>query len=808
MALNPECFEAVFREGGREFKERELKELDSEIEKRAAAAKQKDPSLSDADAQLLAADQLARDMKMSALIEKRNAVINERKRVDLEGILSNTWADRPKEGFQSILTGVQRSRQGARRSASLEQNALHGKYLGGLVADIEKTGHFKLFTSGTIDQDIARALWKLDDQSPDMAGLMPEAVDVAKAIKKWQEISRLDANKEGANIGKESGYITRQSHDLHKIRKAGFEAWSAAILPKLNLERTLGTMGEKNLNEFLHKTYEGLASGVHLKADTSPSMTGFKGPANLARRASQERVLHFKSADDWFAYNNEFGTGSLRESVVASLRKSAQSTGLMRVLGTNPSNMVDVIGRKVLEGISDPEAKRKFADALRGPIANRLKQVDGSVNIPGNATAARVSANLRAWESMAKLGGAVVSSLTDIPVYASEVKFQGRGMLSGMHEAVSGLASGRPSGERAQVLSSLGVVFDSMIGEITRRGSLDETLSAGVGRGLQTLFKYNLLNWWTDSLKGSTALGLSHFLSHESTKGFDKLSPELQRLFKTYDIAEAEWNHIRNGKQTLADGREYLTPEGIEDEKVADKLRQFYLDRSHSAVIEPDAETMAIMRHGTQAGTAYGELLRFIGQFKSFGIAFTQKVLGREVYGYGSDTLGQALKNGQSLRGLANVILMTTLFGYGAMAAKDLLKGKTPRSPTDAKTWLAAAIQGGGFGIYGDFLLGQTDRFGGGLLGKVAGPVPGLIEDIDQLRAKIMSGDDASSAALRTAVNNTPFVNLFYTRMALDYLVLYEVQESMNPGYLRRMEKRAQKENGQTFWLSPSEAVR
>jgi hypothetical protein len=211
---------------------------------------------------------------------------------------------------------------------------------------------------------------------------------------------------------------------------------------------------------------------------------------------------------------------------------------------------------------------------------------------------------------------------------------------------------------------------------------------------------------------------------------------------------------------------------------------------------------------GTQAGTAYGELLRFIGQFKSFGVAFTQKVLGREVYGYGSDTLGQALKDGQSLRGLANVILMTTLFGYGASAAKDLLKGKNPRSPTDAKTWLAAAVQGGGFGIYGDFLLGQTDRFGGGLLGKVAGPVPGLIEDVDQLRAKIMSGDDAGPAALRTAVNNTPFVNLFYTRMALDYLVLYEVQESMNPGYLRRMEKRAKKENGQTFWLSPSEAVR
>jgi hypothetical protein len=808
MAINPDCYQAIFREAGRDLKEREIKELDTEIEKRAAAAKQIDPSLSNLDAQIKAADQLAHDMKLATLIEKRNAVINQRKQAQLQGYLSNTWGDRPADGMQAILTGVQRSREGARRSASLEQTALSGKYLGGVVADIEKTGHSKLFASGSIDQDIARALWQLDDEKADFAGLMPEAVDVAKAIKKWQEVSRLDANKEGANIGKETHYITRQSHDLHKIRKAGYEAWRDAILPKLDLARTVGTMGEKDLDTFLRKTYEGLASGVHLKADTRPSMTGFKGPSNIAKRASQERVLHFKSADDWFDYNNQFGTGSLRESVFSSLRKSAQSTGLMRVLGTNPTNMIDILGRQTLDGISDPNAKRKFADALKGPIANRLKQVDGTVNIPGNATAARVSANLRAWESMAKLGGAVVSSLTDVPVYASEVKFQGRGMLSGLHEAVSGLAAGRPKGERAQVLSSVGVVFDSMIGEITRQGSLDESFSAGVGRGLQTMFKWNLLNWWTDSLRASTAMGLSHFLAKESVKAFDDLAPEMQRMFKLYGIDGEKWNHIRNGKQMLADGREYLTPEGVEDEKLGDALRQFYIDRAHTAVIEPDAETMAIMRQGTQSGTAYGELLRFVGQFKSFGIAFTQKVLGREVYGYGSDSLGQALKDGQSLRGLANVILMTTLFGYGAMAAKDLLKGKNPRSPTDAKTWVASAIQGGGFGIYGDFLLGQTDRFGGGLLGKVAGPVPGLIEDVDQIRARVMSGDDAAPTALRTAMNNTPFLNLFYTRMALDYMILYEVQESMNPGYLRRMEKRAQKENGQTFWLSPSEAVR
>lgn len=42
-------------------------------------------------------------------------------------------------------------------------------------------------------------------------------------------------------------------------------------------------------------------------------------------------------------------------------------------------------------------------------------------------------------------------------------------------------------------------------------------------------------------------------------------------------------------------------------------------------------------------------------------------------------------------------------------------------------------------------------------------------------------------------------------RAALDYLVLYSVQEALNPGSLRRMERRIEKENGQSYLLAPSQ---
>jgi hypothetical protein len=80
-------------------------------------------------------------------------------------------------------------------------------------------------------------------------------------------------------------------------------------------------------------------------------------------------------------------------------------------------------------------------------------------------------------------------------------------------------------------------------------------------------------------------------------------------------------------------------------------------------------------------------------------------------------------------------------------------------------------------------------------------------DEIARLFGDLKSGDDSAAQALRFTISNTPYANLFYTRMAADYLFLYELQETMNPGYLRRMERRIEQETGSEWWLRPSEAA-
>jgi hypothetical protein len=84
------------------------------------------------------------------------------------------------------------------------------------------------------------------------------------------------------------------------------------------------------------------------------------------------------------------------------------------------------------------------------------------------------------------------------------------------------------------------------------------------------------------------------------------------------------------------------------------------------------------------------------------------------------------------------------------------------------------------------------------------GHVPSAAFDGIKLWSKLVRGDADAGDALRLAQNNTPFLNLFYTRMALDYLILYDIQEFVAPGTLRRMERSAKENSGQTFFPSPT----
>lgn len=832
-----DTIQAAAKAAGRELNEEEMVELVGDLQARIKQLQSTDGMLGLEEAAMRAADEMGNQAKLAAVIEKRNALLNARRRLEAVGYIRSTWSDRPDLGLESFLVGTNVARAGARRSVAAEQKQLSQAYIAGFLNDMEKAELLPFLTRGDNDADIADALWRLGT-GRSVDGLSKPAVDIATIMQKYQTATRTDANRAGAFIRDLPGYIVRQSHDPYKLERAGFARWRDEISGFLD-ERTFE--GVTDRNEFLLAAYNGLVSGVHLKAST-PEPTGFKGPRNLAKKVSAERVLHFKDGLSWHQYNKAYGTGSLREAFLGGLDQAGQNTGLMRRLGTNPESNWEAILDELQRDLMDkPVELRRFQTDRRGWLKTRFAEVDGTARLAVNQQAARVASNIRALQSMAKLGGAVISAVTDLPVAASEMRYQGKGMLSSMGTLIGGMVKGRKPAEQREILSSLGVFFDNVRGDVVSKFSADDSLGGKMSGLQQKFFKLNGLTWWTDTMRSTAALMMSHHLAYNRALNWDQMNPDLRRTLELFDFDAGRWDLVRGTGAKLADGREYMTTQGLDEipeadlaayltskgrtantaavaelrEELGAQLRSYITDRASYAVIEPDARTRAIMRRGTQPGTVAGELLRFVGQFKAFPVAILQKSFGRELYGRGytpsaytegaGRELIQALRNGNGEKlGIAQLLLWTTLFGYGAMTAKDLLKGREPRPADDAKTWVAAMLQGGALGIYGDFIFGEANRFGGGLIGSLAGPTAGAVEGLADVLYRVRDGDDAAAAAVRFGIQQTPFLNLFYARAALDYLVLYSVQEALNPGSLRRTERRIEKENGQRYLLAPS----
>lgn len=837
------CADAVRAAAG-DMEATEIQEIFQLLRGRTQEILAREGAYSTEQAAMRAADELARQAEHAAIIERRNALLNVRARAQLVSFVRNTFADRPDLGVESFLVGTNVARKGARLSVAAEQKALGDAYIGGMLNDLERGDLVGVLARGDSDQDIADALWRIGNDQ-DVSDLNPQVVEIAQIIQRYQEAARLDANRAGASIGRIPGYIARQSHDSEKIGAAGFDQWLSDILPRLD-PRTFD--GVTDVNGYMRGIYDGLVSGDHLRAQGDARPNGFRGPANLARKMSQERVLHFRDGIGWHEYNRLYGTGNLREAVLRGLDLSGQNTALMRRLGTNPEanlNMALDVIKEDVRSSGDPQALANFNTAREGMIRNRFREVSGQTRIPGNAAAARIAANVRAWQSISKLGGALLSSFTDLPVAASEMRYQGRSFLGSLSEMATGLLKGRGSREQREILSSFGVYADSMRGEIMRRFSADDSMGGRMSRGMSHFFRLNGLSWWTDANKASAGLMMSHNLAQSRRQAWGSLNPDLRRALSLYDLDAGKWDLLREMDTRMADGRDYMTPDGvadITDERIAQylgdqdrpvspgairetrqdlerSLRAYINDRVTYAVLEPDARTRSIMNQGTQPGTVPGDLLRFVTQFKSFPAAYMQKTLGRELYGRGYTPAGlgenfrggrdliRALRNGNGERlALAQLVLWTTAFGYLSMASKDVAKGREPRNPDDYKTWVAAMAQGGGLGIFGDYLFGEANRFGNSALESAAGPTLSTTADLMNLWARAKEGEDTAASLLRIAQNNTPFLNLFYSRIVLDHLLFYSIQEALNPGSLRRTEQRIQKENDQQFLIRPSQS--
>lgn len=849
MAVGGPCADAIRDAAGHALSDDDVLHIAETIQRKRAALLA-DGKVDRLDERLREAARTEGDRaRLAAALARKHAALNIIVRDRLEtAVAAHVAAGLSyKRAVLAVLEGTTRGVAGGRVSVAATRLAFESRFVGEMLAEIarERPHLEKLLDDERMMGDAVREMFELrPDGRPGITG-NADAQFLAQTFAKYAEVSRTDLNRLGATIGRLHGWAGPQAHDPHALLRVSPEEWTARILPRLDMTRTFADVADPAEHlRILGEVYTTITTGRD-STITAKQRGEVTGPANLARSLEQHRVLHFKSADDWLAYNAEFGHGNLFSSMVAHQSRSARLAAQMQVLGPNPEvmlgSLIESLKRRIRNDTSLPQAERRAAlnamevDAVGSSIGAALAEVRGLTLAPVNETAARWSSAARAVQDMAKLGGAVISSIgADLVGAAANLRFNGQPLFAGYSGMMREFLRGRGEGEAREIAFALGEGFDGLIDHINSAYVAGDAAPGQVSRAMSTFFRWSGLTWETDAMRAAGARMLSAWLGLHVDKGWAAVPEQLRHVLGLHGIGEPQWQAIRAADFMARDGKVYVTPDRIAalpDEAVlplvaerlagmktpsADAqarvlnearldlelaLRRYFADEVSFGHVETDeaSRRMTLLNSGARPGTVIGEALRFVMQFKGFPIAFTNRVMGRAIYGGRGATRGERMLH--QAGHIGHLIAGLTIAGYMAMTAKDFLRGYEPRQPEEADDWVrvisAAMVQGGGAGIYGDFLFGSANRFGGGAIGTLAGPTLGTAGQLIDIWSRTKEGDLKAADVFNVALQNTPFVNLWYTRPALEYLVLGALHESLSPGYQRRQERRRLEDFGQ-----------
>lgn len=668
--------------------------------------------------------------------------------------------------------------------------------------------------------DIVREVFKLADGHTGNAA----AKAAARAWLDTIEAMRQRFNGAGGDIGKIGyGYLS-QAHDMARVAAAGAEAWAQKVLPLLDRKQYLGSDGrllnDAQMLELLQSAHETLATGGQNK--TAPGQ--FKGSGSRANHGSQARVLHFKDGDAWMAYMNDFGEGSLYDAMMGHVGAMARDIGMVERYGPNPEQTFRV--QNDLAQRADGKGTAASRSALNQPEAY-WRLLNGTAGAPENALIASVGQNLRNVQTAAKLGGAVLSSTTDVATVAVALHYNRLPYYDMLASFGRRLKVG--SDER-DFLQSHGVIAESLASSMNRWTGDNMTHSL-TGRVAASVMKLSFMNAWTDALRGAFAATMMKGFAKKAGKAWSELDEWDQYLMQRKGITEDDWAIISQAAPTEHNGNSFLTGTAIRAlgvdgaEQAASKWMGFVSDEAQFAVLNPDMATRAIVTGGGMpAGTFNGEAMRSVAQFKSFPISMltrhwrrifeTPQGLEGAPLGYGAETAAGGVVN--RVAGLAALNVSLMMLGAIVLQNKAIVSGKDPYDMTEGKFWARAMAQGGGAGYVGDFLFKDpTEQHGsnfeqaaGAAFGPAFGATAGLVGDLGIVNAwELAKGKDthAAAEALRWTTAQLPYVGLWQTRMLWERAFLNQAQEALSPGYLGRVQQRAQKDWGQGYWWAPGE---
>jgi len=628
-----------------------------------------------------------------------------------------------------------------------------------------------------------------------------KASKAATGFSKAAEYLRERYNRAGGFIPKRNDWGMPQIHDQVRVAKAGIDEWIEYTLPKLNREAMTNMDGRIMSDDELMQAMRESFKTVSTDGQNKKVPGAFSGNGKMANRHQDSRFLVFKDADSWIEYQEKFGSSDFFNVMVGHIRSMSSEIAMLEVLGPNPN-----MAFKYLSDVAENDGNMGMVNSVWNVVSGSADMVD--VN---RASLAKGTAFTRHLLMAAQLGGAAISSITD-PVYGKMTRaFNGLPIVKSIQHTVGQL---NPADESDRAFAAhLGMVMDGWSSQalVGSRFSGEMDPAGKASKISETLFRASGLTAWTNGQRNSFGLDFQWHIARQMDKPLPDVDPKFQGMMKRYGITDDDWEVMRSVPLEEHGGTSYFRPQNMHDldlptetvDNLVTKILEAMNTEMDFAVPTPDARVRAIQTWGgKERGSFTGEAARMTMMYKSFSM---------------TQFMTHMYRSGPKFVGVYAVRLGISLSIMGALAIqmKEISRGREPRK-MDLAFWGASIAQGGGLGIFGDFIsasgVGNKSRFGNSVMATAMGPGASLVEDVVGLGVSgfdfatdPFTGDETNIGreAARLMQRYTPGNNLWYGRLLFERYLFDNLQEMTDPKAeknRKKYERKLKTERGQDYW--------
>jgi len=645
---------------------------------------------------------------------------------------------------------------------------------------------------------------------------------ISKNLQDAFHYGKSDAKRLGVIFGDLGKKYFPQSYDRNKVASLSEKEFVDLMLEHVDLR---GESTEK-MSLILREAKKQIdTDGLHV--------SNLEGAAGVIEKRNLSRELHFKNGNSYLKVMKQIGSegGDTRKIMEKYFFGLSQDLALSDELGPLSRDLIKSLGKKVNEG-GDPDRSLLAAynivanTAFNGNKDSWLYKAHGSFQL---------------WQRASHLGGASVSALSDTVFNASVHRMNGGSFFKPLGDYMK-LVTQVGKKDLLELNKKMGYYTEVFAGNLLEenRFSVGGDGSGIVKKISDATFSFSGLNYVTKMGKIIGQMNANHIIADniKAGKSWGKLDFVLKERLQKAGFNESKWKMALKETNVVSDGRMnyFNTAElrtkgapGTDVSKLADELDLFTVQMAELVTNENNISVRsltsgALLDSSGKASVGQKVLAETVFQYKNFPMSayLNHFAPGARRFKRGLETM---VKDGEISEGLklmselGYLMLTTTMMGVAVKQIKNPMKGKSFQE-LDTKLVVAGMAQGGGAGIFGDFLFQDTSRFGNSLPATLLGPSVSLAEDVIKTYKgnsldKVMGGDEAdfhkmARGTAKLLRRNTPILSsLWYTRLIAERMIFDSIDNMVDPKNFKKTIRRNNKmmgKVGQEYWWEPNKA--